>query len=124
MLIQYFSLEAFLAVCFSFIGCFIRYGELYKHSLFKTTWFIIDSLISVFLGYITYLELVVELRVHLVHSYLACMVVGNIGSKTLTLIKYLINSSLEKHHITGLGEVLFSDEANKHDDHNNDSAQK
>lgn len=118
MFIQYFGWEAGLALLFAVAGCAVRYNELYKQSFVKITWFITDSIIAMTLGYITYLELVIELKVSLIHSYLVCMIVGNLGSKALTLAKAIVYKKLEKYGLlqsTEIEKVLKDDKSNSSD---------
>jgi len=133
MLSEYIQLESIIAMIFSFIGCSIRYGELYKTNNFKGSWYFIDSFISIFLGYITYLEAVNEFSISITHTYLICIIIGNIGSKVLTFVKFYIYNKIKKIDnldIKDLNKIYHDDvdvddtEENKNADYSDDSNDK
>ena len=131
---EYFTIDTAIAMFFAFIGCAIRYGELHKKKAAAFSWFLIDSFIAIFMGYITWLELTVELEISLVHTILVCMLVGNIGSKVLTIIKAIVVSKVEpmiSHLVPNLTDYLHSEEHDnkeikndKHDDDDSDVSRK
>jgi len=118
---QYFNPNILFAMLFAFIGCSIRYSELYKLNKFLWGYYIVDSLIAMCLGYITYLELTIEFEISLVHTYLVCIIIGNVGSKVLTLVKTFLIQKLAKTHDIDLSQIQI-----KEDNHDslNDSNNK
>ena len=124
---NYFTVDTAIAMLFAFVGCSIRYGELHKKKLASFSWYIIDAFIAIFLGYITWLELTVELEVSLVHTFLVCMLVGNIGSKTLNIVKAIVVHKLESlvsHLVPNLKDYIYvEDKENKDDKHTNDNSE-
>lgn len=117
----YFHPDMVFAMLFAFIGCSIRYGELYKLNKFLWGHYIVDSLIAICLGYITYLELTIEFEICVVHTYLVCIIIGNVGSKVLTLVKTFLIQKLAKTHNIDLSQIQI-----KGDNHDslNDSNNK
>ena len=114
---QYFSPNILFAMLFAFIGCSIRYSELYKLNKFAWSHYIVDSLIAMCLGYITYLELTIEFEISLVHTYLVCIIIGNVGSKVLTLVKTFLIQKLAKTHDIDLSQIQIKED--NHDSLNN-----
>lgn len=104
--------EPIIAMVFSFIGCSIRYGELYKTNHYKVSWHLIDSFISICLGYITYLEATKEFSISVTHTYLICIIVGNMGSKVLTYVKAILNNKLNKLNQIDISELTIQEKAN------------
>ena len=104
--------EPIIAMVFSFIGCSIRYGELYQTNNYKVSWHLIDSFISICLGYITYLEATKEFSLSVTHTYLICIIIGNMGSKVLTYVKAILGNKLNKLHQIDISEPTIQEKTN------------
>lgn len=77
--------ELLLGMFTAFGGCSIRYGELYKRGKLHIKFYLVDSLTAIFIGAFMYLYLVTDLGVSPMHAVLFNILVGNLGSRIVTI---------------------------------------
>lgn len=75
-----------LGVIAAFGGCSIRYGDLYKRGKLKIKYYLVDALTAIFLGAFMYAYLVKDLGISTIHASLFNIIVGNLGSKAISLV--------------------------------------
>ncbi len=83
-----------LGVIAAFGGCSIRYGELYKRGKLNLKFYLVDALTAIFLGAFMYAYLVKDLGISMIHASLFNIVVGNLGSKSMTILSNFVKNQL------------------------------
>ncbi len=83
-----------LGVIAAFGGCTIRYGELYKRGKLNIKFYLVDAVSAVFIGAFMYAYLVKDLGISVIHASLFNILIGNLGSKAITLVCNIVKSQL------------------------------
>ena len=79
-----------LGILAAFGGCSIRYGEYYKKNKVNVKFYLVDALTAVFLGAYVYIYLVQDLGVSAINACLFNIIVGNLGSRAITVVCNLV----------------------------------
>ena len=74
----------------AFGGCTVRYGELYKEGAVNFKFYVIDALTAIFIGAFMFAYLTEELHISTLHSCLFNIVVGNLGSKAISILTGIV----------------------------------
>ncbi len=86
--------ELLIAVFAAFGGCSIRYGELYKSGKVNLKFYIVDALTAIFLGAFMYVYLTDDLHISVTHAALFNIIIGNLGSRTITIISSILRKQI------------------------------
>ncbi len=84
-----------LGVFAAFGGCSIRYGEYYKRGKLNLKFYFVDALTAIFLGAFVYVYLVHDLEISVLHASLFNIIIGNLGSRIITLACNLFKSNFK-----------------------------
>lgn len=99
-----------LALLASMGGCSIRYATDYKdNGSIKYSFFIIDLLIAVFLGYFSFWYSIEELHFKSINAILNNIVIGNLGSRFFSIIQNIFLARLNIFLEKILGEPISLD---------------
>lgn len=94
MIFDAINIEFFLGVFAAFGGCSIRYGEYYKENKVNFKFYLIDAFTAIFLGAFNYIYLVQDLQVSPINACLFNIIVGNLGSRAITIICEIVKNKL------------------------------